>query len=55
MAYLDFSNGYDAGVLRCSIENNETKLVEQQTTWNGYNKIDFKLPDGAKYNQLQRK
>lgn len=46
---------HSMGLHTVKVENNETKLVEQQTTWNGYNNIDFKLPNGAKYNQLQRK
>lgn len=46
---------HSMGLHTVEVENNETKLYDQQTTWNGYNKIDFKLPDGAKYNQLQSK
>lgn len=32
------------------IHNNETMMYHQQTTWNGYNRINFTLPNGARYN-----
>lgn len=43
------------GLQPVKVENNETKLVQMQTSWNGYNQVDFTLPNGAKYNQLQAK
>lgn len=32
------------------VHNHETELVHEQTTWNGYNQIRFRLPHGAQYN-----
>lgn len=34
------------------VTNNETKMNKQQTSWNGYNHINYQLPDGAQYNVL---
>ena len=33
-----------------TIDNEETRLNHNQTTWNGYNQLQFSLPHGAKYN-----
>lgn len=33
------------GLRVVNVDNEETKLVKMQTTWNGYNNIDFKLPN----------
>lgn len=38
------------GLKPIEVINAETKLVEMQTSWNGYNDLDFTLPNGAKYN-----
>ena len=42
------------GVRPVNVSNNETELVQLQTSWNGYNNLNFTLPNGAKYNQLQK-
>lgn len=34
------------------VTNNETKMNKLQTTWNGYNRLDYHLPNGAQYNVL---
>lgn len=38
------------GLKPVKVVNAETKMVEMQTTWNGYNNVEFTLPNGAKYN-----
>lgn len=37
------------------VTNNETAMDKSQTSWNGYNNLDYQLPDGAQYNVLIRK
>ncbi len=34
-----------------SIDNYETRMYHQQHWWNGYNRLHFTLPNGARYNQ----
>lgn len=34
-----------------SIDNYETRMYYQQYSWNGYNRLNFMLPNGASYNQ----
>lgn len=38
------------GLKPVKVVNAETKMVEMQTTWDGYNNVEFTLPNGAKYN-----
>lgn len=45
---------HSLGLKPVEVKNAETELVEYQTNWNGYNNLDFKLPNGARYNQLQK-
>jgi LCP family protein required for cell wall assembly len=37
------------------VVNNETRMNKEQTNWNGYNHLDYHLPDGAQYNVLIKK
>lgn len=32
------------------LHNHESAMYHQQTTWNGYNRVEFQLPNGAQYN-----
>ncbi|WP_251716705.1 LCP family protein [Lactobacillus agrestimuris] len=45
---------HSMGIRPVNVSNNETELVQLQTSWNGYNNLNFTLPNGAKYNQLQK-
>lgn len=36
------------------VTNDETAMNKLQTTWNGYNDIDYQLPAGAQYNVLMK-
>lgn len=40
------------GLAPIKVVNNETKMNRQQTSWNGYNQVDYQLPAGAQYNVL---
>lgn len=40
------------GLKPVHVSNAETKMVASQTSWNGYDNVDFILPNGAKYNSL---
>lgn len=39
------------GLKFTKVTNNETKLYNMQTNYDGYNNVDFVLPNGASYNQ----
>ncbi|WP_103660792.1 LCP family protein [Lactobacillus sp. HT06-2] len=45
---------HSMGLEPIKVNNEETKLVKAQTTWNGYNQIEFTLPNGAQYNKWQK-
>ena len=36
-----------------TVDNNETAMYHQQTHWNGYNKLAFRLPNNARYNVFE--
>lgn len=38
------------GLKFSKVTNNETKLYNMQTNYDGYNNVDFVLPNGASYN-----
>lgn len=42
------------GLRPAAVVNEETKLADQQTSWDGYKNLEFSLPNGAKYNQLTK-
>lgn len=39
------------GLKYTKVTNNETKLYNMQTNYDGYNNVDFVLPNGASYNE----
>lgn len=42
------------GLKPVKVVNNETKLVDMQTTWNGTTDVDFALPNAAAYQTVQK-